>query len=68
MYLPIFTTHTLETVIDEGFEHQKVCEYILKWVEEFFCKLTINETHARILWQKLETFYASKTGSNSCSC
>ena len=24
----------------------------------------MNETHARTLWKKLETFYASKTGNN----
>ena len=60
MHLPIFSVHKPENVIDENweFEQQKVCGYIRRWVEDNVCNHIVNETHARTLWEKLETFYA----------
>ncbi|KAF3650280.1 Eukaryotic translation initiation factor 3 subunit A [Capsicum annuum] len=36
----------------------------IQWVEDNVKNHIVNETHARSLWYKLETFYASKTGNN----
>lgn len=66
MHLPVFAAHKPETVIDENwdFEHQQVCGYIRQWVEDNVRNHIVNKTHARTLWEKLETFYASKTSNN----
>ena len=37
---------------------------IRQWVEDNVRNHIVNETHARTLWEKLETLYASKTGNN----
>ena len=57
-----YSAHKTENVTDENwkFEHQQVCGYIRQWVEDNFRNHIVNETHARTLWEKLETFYASK--------
>lgn len=38
--------------------------HIIQWVEDNVCNHIVNETHARTLWEKLETLYASKTSNN----
>ncbi|KAJ0042674.1 hypothetical protein Pint_18583 [Pistacia integerrima] len=37
------------------FEHKQVCGYIRQWVEDNVLNHIANETHARTLWNKLET-------------
>lgn len=66
MHLPVFAAHKPENMTDENwdFEHQQVCGYIRQWVEDNVRNHIVNETHARTLWQKLETLYASKIGNN----
>ena len=65
MHLSVFSAHKPENVTDENweFEHQQVCGYIIQWVENNVRNHIVNETHARTLWEKLETLYASKTGN-----
>ena len=66
MHLLVFGVHKPKTVTDENWnlENQQVCGYIRQWVEDNVCNHIVNETHARTLWEKLETLYASKTGNN----
>lgn len=66
MHLPVFSAHKPESISDEDwdFEHQQVCGYIRQWVEDNVRNHIVNEIRARSLWEKLETFYASKTGNN----
>ena len=66
MYLSVFSTHKPENVTDENweFEHQQVCRYIRQWVEDNVRNRIVNETHARTLWEKLETLTLKKTGNN----
>ena len=66
MHLPVFAMQKPESMSDEDwdFEHQQVCGYIRQWVEDNVLNHIVNETHARTLWNKLETLYASKTGNN----
>nr|AAV88069.1 hypothetical retrotransposon [Ipomoea batatas] len=66
LHLPVFASAKPENMSDEewDFEHQQVCGYIRQWVEDNVLNHIINETHARSLWNKLETLYASKTGNN----
>ena len=50
---------------DKNWElEQQICGYIKKCVEDNVRNHIVNETHARTLWEKLETLYASKTGNN----
>nr|XP_016440820.1 PREDICTED: ent-kaurene oxidase, chloroplastic-like [Nicotiana tabacum] len=58
--------HKPESIFDEDwdFEHQQVCGYIRQLVEDNVRNHIVNEIHARSLWEKLETFYVSKTGNN----
>ena len=62
MHLLVFSAHKPENVTDENWEldHQQVCGYKRKWVEDNVRNHIVNETHARILWKKLETIYVSK--------
>jgi len=66
LHLPVFGSTKPDNMSDEewDFEHQQVCGYIRQWVEDNVLNHIINETHARSLWSKLETLYASKTGNN----
>ena len=70
IHLSVFSAHKPENVIDENweFEHQQVCVYIRQWVEYNVRNNIVNEIHARTLWEKLETFYASQLAITSCSC
>ena len=62
----VFSALKPENVIDENWEleNQQVCGYIRQWVEYNVRNHIVNETHAKSLWDKLETLYASKTGNN----
>ena len=66
MHLPVFSAHKPEIVTDENleFENQQVCEYIRQRIEDNVHNYIVNATHARILCEKLETLYASKTVNN----
>ena len=41
-----------------------VCCYIRQWVDDNVLNHIANDTHAKTLWDKLETLYASKLGNN----
>lgn len=66
MHLPVFASDKPQAMNDEEweFEHLQDCGYIRQWVEDNVRNHIVNETHARSLWVKLETLYASKTGNN----
>ena len=42
----------------------QVCGFIRQWVEDNVLNHIANDTHAKTLWDKLESLYASKTGNN----
>ena len=66
MHLPVFASNKPQSLNDEEweFEHLQVCGYIGQWVEDNVRNHIVNETHAKSLWDKLETLYASKTSNN----
>ena len=66
MHILVFSAHKPENVTDENleFEYQKICGYIRQWFEDNVHNHIVNETHARTLWEKLETLYALKTSIN----
>ncbi|KAJ0077765.1 hypothetical protein Patl1_37282 [Pistacia atlantica] len=66
LYLPVFASEKPDSKSDEEweFEHKQVFGYIKQWVEDNVVNHIANETHARALWYKLETLYASKIGNN----
>ncbi|VFQ98154.1 unnamed protein product [Cuscuta campestris] len=66
MHLPVFATQKPESKSDEewAFEHEMVCGFIRQWVDDNVLNHIYNESHARTLWDKLESLYASKTGNN----
>ena len=66
LHLPVFTTQKPDSKSDEEweFKHQQVCGFIRKFVEENVYNHIDQETHARTLWEKLESLYASRSGNN----
>jgi len=48
---------------DYAFEHEMVCGYIRQWVDDHVLNHIANDTHAKTLWDKFETLYASKSGN-----
>jgi len=46
------------------FKHQQVCDFIRQSVEDNVYNHIANKTHARTLWEKIESLYASKSGNN----
>ncbi|KAG4990937.1 hypothetical protein JHK87_024394 [Glycine soja] len=66
MHLPVFGTQKPNFMSDEvwGFDHECVCGFIRHIVDESIYNLISHETHVGTLWQTLESFYASKSGSN----
>jgi len=66
LHLPVFTTQKPENKSDEDwtFEHEMVCGYIHQWVDDNVLNHIANDTHAKTLWDRLETLYASKSGNN----
>ena len=66
LHLPVFTTQKPENKSDEdqAFEHEMVYGYICQWVNDNVLNHIANDTHAKTLWDKLETLYASKSRNN----
>ncbi|KAK8537987.1 hypothetical protein V6N12_044126 [Hibiscus sabdariffa] len=66
LHILVFTTQKLDSKSDEEweFEHQQVCGFIRQFVEENVYNHIDQETHARTLWEKLESLYAWKSGNN----
>ncbi|KAK8524988.1 hypothetical protein V6N12_029838 [Hibiscus sabdariffa] len=66
LHLPVFATQKPDSKNDEEweFEHQQVCGFIRQFVEENVYNHIDQETHARTLWEKLESLYASRSGNN----
>ncbi|CAH1425256.1 unnamed protein product [Lactuca virosa] len=65
-YMHVFNTEKPKDKTDAEWNilHRKVCGYIRQWVDDNFLNHISAETHARTLWNKLEQFYAWKTGNN----
>ena len=65
-HLPVFTTQKPDGKSYEQweFEHGQVCGFIRQWVDDNVLNHTNEEVHARTLWQKLESLYASKSGNS----
>ena len=66
LHIPVFATKKPDSKSDEEweFEHQQVCGFIRQYVEDNVYNHIANETHARALWEKIESLYASKSGNN----
>nr|KYP56587.1 Retrovirus-related Pol polyprotein from transposon TNT 1-94 [Cajanus cajan] len=66
MHLPVFATQKPDSMSEEewDFEHQQVCGFIRQFVEDNVYNHIANETHARALWEKIESLYASKSRNN----
>ncbi|WVZ20167.1 hypothetical protein V8G54_007489 [Vigna mungo] len=66
LHLPVFASNKPESKSNEewDFEHQQVCGFIRQFFDDNVYNFVANETHARSLWDKLESLYASKSGTN----
>ena len=66
LHLPVFATQKPDSMSNEewDFEHQQVCGFIRQYVQDNVYNHIVNETHARTLWEKIESLYASKSGNN----
>lgn len=66
MHLLVFATQKSVSMSEEkwDFEHQQVCGFIRQFVKDNVYNHIANETHARALWEKIESLYASKSGNN----
>ena len=65
-YKPVFTTVKPDNKTDEEWNllHRQVCGFIRQWVDNNVLNHISGETHARNLWEHLESLYARKTGNN----
>jgi hypothetical protein len=71
LHLPVFSSTKPDSMSEEEweFEHLQVCGFIRQYVEDNVYNHIANETHAKTLWEKIESLYASKSGNNIyCSC
>ena len=66
LHLSVFSSAKPNYVSGEQweFEHQHVCGFIRQYVEDNVYNHIVNETHAKTLWEKIESLYASKSGNN----
>lgn len=66
LHLPVFASEKPKSKTDEdwSFEHQQICGFIRQYVEDNVYNHIANEEHARSLWKKIESLYASKSGNN----
>ncbi|CAJ2658024.1 unnamed protein product [Trifolium pratense] len=66
LHLPVFSSAKPNSKSGEEweFEHLQVCGFIRQYVEDNIYNHIANETHAKTLWEKLESLYASKSGNN----
>ncbi|GAB2302689.1 hypothetical protein Dimus_039387 [Dionaea muscipula] len=65
LHLPVFAKEKPDGKSDAVWtmEHRQVCGYIRQWVDDNVLNHISKETDAKVLWEKLESLYASKTGS-----
>lgn len=65
LHLPVFATQKPDSMSEEDWnlEHQQVCGFIRQFVDDNVYNHIANETHARTLWEKIESLYASKSGN-----
>ena len=65
-YKPVFTNVKPDNITDEEWSllHRQVCGFIRQWVGDNVLNHISGETHARTLWEHLESLYARKTGNN----
>lgn len=65
-HLPVFSEEKPEGKTDDQwlFEHEQVCGFIRRWVDDNILNHINDDVHARSLWQKLEFLYANKSGNN----
>nr|KYP73286.1 Retrovirus-related Pol polyprotein from transposon TNT 1-94 [Cajanus cajan] len=66
MYFPVFTSQKPDSMSEEdwNFEHQQMCGFIRKIIEDNVYNHIANETHVRTLWEKIKSLYPSKSGNN----
>ena len=65
-YKPVFTTVKPDNITDEEWTllHRQVCGFIRQWVDDNVLNHISGKTHARTLWEHLESLYAWKTRNN----
>ena len=65
-YKPVFTTIKPDNKTDKEWNllHRQVCGFIRQWVDDNVLNHISGETHARTLWEHLESLYARNTGNN----
>ena len=65
-HLPVFGDEkpTNMTDADWALEHKVVCGFIRQFVDDNVLNHISKESHARTLWNELESLYARKTGNN----
>ena len=63
---PVFANKKPDNKSDEEWNllHRQVCGFIRQWVDDNVLNHISGETHARTLWEHLESLYARKTGNN----
>ena len=65
LHLPVFSDEKPDDKTDREWElcHRKVCGFMRLWIEDNFLNHICEETHARTMWNKLESLCAPKTGN-----
>jgi len=65
-YQPVFLSEKPQGKTDEEWKliHRQVCGFIRQWLDDNVLNHVCGETHARTLWEKLESMFARKTGNN----
>ena len=63
-YKPVFTNMTDE---EWNLLHRQVCGFIRQWVDDNVLNHISGETHARTLWEHLESLYAQRLATTKCS-
>ena len=68
-YKPVFTTVKPDNKIDEEWNllHRQVWGFIRRWVDDNVLNHISGETHARTLWEHLESLYAQRLATTKCS-
>ena len=68
-YKPVFTTVKPDNKTDEEWNllHRQVCVFIRQWIDENVLNHISGETHARTLWEHLESLYAQRLATTKCS-
>lgn len=65
-HLPVFSTEKPADKTDEqwSFKHEQVCGFIRQWVDDNVLNHINDDVNAKVLWEKLDSLYASKSGNN----